>query len=277
MRELRRNLRSIKGVVMSLLFLLGGAGASLIYIAVSNVAQQTMEEKQVPAEAISTVRTGVWSQMYNPDVGQHVADSPSVLIALFKATLWFIPFMSLVIGFEQISADVQHRTLRYTVLRSPRSAIVVGKALAVWTIVSVLVLLLHSFVWTVTLVRGDGTVGQVLSWGARLWLWASIYTAAYAGLTILASCLSRYPIICLFLGLIGFSTLAILDIGVDVSMQSKDPSAILTYLGYLIPDHYEAWLLSPHIGIKLGAIAILLGYGAIATAGAAAIINRKDV
>lgn len=278
LRELRRNLRSVKGLVMGVLFLLGGAGASLIYIAVSNLADKARESADLPQPAVQQIREAFWTEVWSAEVGAYLAECPSVIVALLKASLWFIPFLTLVIGFEQVSGDLQHRSMRYTVLRATRTSIVAGKAMAVWIIVSMLLLLLHAFVWIVTWLRGDGAIADILAWGPHLWVHAVFFTAAYAGLTILMSSLVRRPIICLFIGMIVFFGISVTDLAVDVAIKSKSTTfAWLKYVGYAIPDYYESWMVSPNIAKQVGAMTILLGFGALATAAAAWLMNRRDV
>ena len=278
LREMRRNLRSAKGIVMGLLFLLGGAAASLIYAAVSELTNPNRQGHDVPEEAFRDLRQKVWAEVWNADIGGYLADSPSIFVALFKGSLWFIPFMTLMIGFEQVCGDLQHRTIRYTAIRARRESIVAGKFLAIWGVVAVLLFALHAFVWFVTLIRADASFSQVLVWGPRMWGLSAIYTAAYAGLTILVSSLTRRPVISLFLGLIFFSLFWVLDLAADVArMAESERFSWLQYVGYAIPDYYEAWLVTPKAPQMLGAMAFLLAYGVGATAFAGWVIHRRDI
>jgi hypothetical protein len=121
LREMRKNLRSAKGIVMGVLFLLGGGAASLIYVALSAFADRLRDGREVPEDQIRAIREELWKGVYNADVGAYLSHSPLIFVALFKATLWFIPFMTLMIGFEQIAGDLQHRTIRYTAVRARRT------------------------------------------------------------------------------------------------------------------------------------------------------------
>lgn len=261
---------------MGVLFLLGGGAASLIYAAISAWAARRGAEPT--DEQYRKFREDFWTDIWNADIGSYLSDSPFVFVALWKGTLWFIPFMTLMIGFEQVCGDLQHRTMRYTVIRARRGSIVAGKALAIWGVVSTLLLALHAFVWFVTLVRGDATLGQILAWGPRLWALSSVFTAAYAGLTILISSLTKRPVISLFLGLITFSALWVTDLAVDFAKLVKSERfGWLEYVGYAVPDNYEAWLVTPKAPEMVGSIAILLAFGAASTALAGWIVNRRDV
>ncbi len=278
LREMRKNLRSAKGIVMGLLFLLGGGAASLIYMALKALADRFSNGQPVPDEQVQALREKLWSGVWNPEIGAYLSHSPLIFVALFKATLWFIPFMTLMIGFEQIAGDLQHRTIRYTAVRARRTSIVAGKALAIWGVVSVLLLALHMFVWIVTLLRGDATLLQTLSWGPRMWAFSAVFTAAYAGSTILASSLTRRPVLSLFLGLIMFSFVWVMDVAVDaVHALDNDKYRWFENVGFAIPDWYEVWLVSPRPVEVIGAIIILLAFGVGTTALAAYIVTRRDL
>jgi ABC-type transport system involved in multi-copper enzyme maturation permease subunit len=275
---MRRNLRSAKGVVMGVLFLLMGAAASLIYAAVSELANPERHGQAVPAEAFREARQEVWTKVWNQEIGGYLADSPSILVALFKATLWFVPFITLVIGFEQVCGDLQHGTFRYDSIRARRASLIVGKAIAIWAVVSTLLLALHGFVWFITLVRGDAAFAAVLSWGPRLWALSAVFAAAYAGWTILMSSLTRRPILSLLIGLIAFSTIWVLDLAADFAKNvGSERFAWMQYVGYALPDFYEAWLVTPKAPEMIAAITILLGMGTATTALSAWIVNRRDV
>jgi ABC-type transport system involved in multi-copper enzyme maturation permease subunit len=269
-RELRRNLRSAKGVVMGLLFLLGGGAASLIYAAISELAMRVREGRPVPPEAFRGIREEFWSQVWDKDIGHYLADSPWIFVALFKAVWWFVPFITLMIGFEQVCGDLQHRSIRYDAIRARRGSLVVGKALAIWIVVSLLVLALDLFVWTVTVARGESSVLVALSWGGRFWALTTAYIAAYAGLTILVSSLTRRPVLSLFIGLVAFAALGLGDM-LTSFFEKLEPGR------YAFPGFYQVWLVTPRPAEMIAGVAVLLAFGAASTAAASWHLNRSDL
>jgi ABC-type transport system involved in multi-copper enzyme maturation permease subunit len=279
LRELRRNLRSAKGIAMSVLFMLGGGAASLIYAAIAEIALR----KDIPAEAIREQRQKVWENVYDDlGIGQYLSHAPLFFVAMFKALWWLIPFLTLMIGFEQVCADLQHRTLRYDVVRARRWSIVTGKAIAIWLEVSALVLGLDLFVWIVTMIRGDASFLTTLSWGGRLWLLNVVYIASWAGLTVLMSSLTRRPILALFMGLVVFSGFALGDLATWALTKAAavDPTWWASKLAparYAFPGFYQQWVVTPRAPEMIGAIAILLAFGAASTAAACWVVNRSDV
>jgi hypothetical protein len=111
-----------------------------------------------------------------------------------------------------------------------------------------------------------------------MWAFSAVFTAAYAGMTILASSLTRRPILSLFVGMIMFSSLWVLDVSVDVvHALDNEKYRWFEYVGFAIPDWYEVWLVSPKPAEVVGAIVNLLAFGVGTTALASYIVNRRDV
>jgi hypothetical protein len=105
-----------------------------------------------------------------------------------------------------------------------------------------------------------------------------VFAAAYAGWTILMSSLTRRPILSLLIGLIAFSAIWVLDLAADFAKTvGSERFAWMQYVGYALPDFYEAWLVTPKVPEMIAAIAILLGMGAVTTALSAWVVNRRDV
>jgi ABC-type transport system involved in multi-copper enzyme maturation permease subunit len=264
---------------MTILFLLGGGAASLIYAAIAEIALR----KDIAAEAIRDQREKIWANVYDDlGIGHYLSDAPLFFVALFKSLWWLIPFLTLMIGFEQVCSDLQHRTIRYDVVRARRWSIVTGKALAVWIVVSTLVLALDVFVWIVTMVRGDATLAVTASWGGRLWLLNVVYIGAWAGLTILVSSVTRRPILSLFIGLVVFSGLALGDLSTWALSKAAavDPTWWASKLAparYAFPGFYQQWVVTPKAPEMIGGIVILLAFGAASTAAACWVLNRSDV
>src|SRR5262245_7923284 len=108
-REIRRNLRSTKGIAMFVLFFLGGAVVSVgRAIVLKLIAQDVPEEaqRQLFEETLQRV-------YHDAATAKYLAACPIVLFGLFKGTLFFLPALILLIGFDQIAGDIQHRTIRY--------------------------------------------------------------------------------------------------------------------------------------------------------------------
>ena len=200
-RELRRNLRSTKGIAMFVLFFLGGAVPSVLQVLLERAMHKAGVAEILP-EARQQAFEEVLTRVYEPATAKYLSTCPPLLfVFLFKGTLLFLPVLILLIGFDQIAGEIQHRSIRYYAGRARRSSIVVGKALGVWSVIAVMTFVLHATVWSVLLVRGTEPAGQVLSWGLRLWLFSVASAGAYVGLTSLISSFFKTPIVALFVGI----------------------------------------------------------------------------
>src|ERR1035437_9751775 len=97
-RELRRNLRSAKGLVSSLLFLLGGAGALLLYVGASReMAGVTHGD---PAAAAEIQRGLILSLYEDPATVDYLVAAPPALFWLYKTSLFFLPILVILIGYD---------------------------------------------------------------------------------------------------------------------------------------------------------------------------------
>jgi ABC-type transport system involved in multi-copper enzyme maturation permease subunit len=273
-RELYRNLRSTKGIAMFSLFLLGGLVFSMLVstflgLLLKKAAQQA-GMTSIPDEVQRQLFEGYLSEFYDEPTAKHLGGAPAVLYFLFRGTLIFLPFLVLLVGFDQLAGEIQHRTIRYTVGRAQRASIVVGKALGVWGVISVMVLVLHVTVWIFLVARGGGSFGQVLSWGGRFWLFSSVCAASYVGFSAIVSALFRTPVVALFAG-IGAGAVLWLSYGL-LGLFPRTEAATWAF-----PNAYEKLMLLPGPLQVLGGSALFIAWGALCVAGATLIMVKRDV
>lgn len=271
-RELRRNLRSVKGIVSSLLFLLGGAGALLIYVNVSREMDRLGPGFDSSARD-QMRRAGLRALYDDPSTADHLIGAPTALFFLYKATLFFLPILCILVGYDQLSGDLQYRTIRYATVRSRRESLVVGKALGTWVAASLIALGLQVFAWILTIARGDATVGVTVAYGMQFWLATVIYSSGFVGLTMLLSGAFKTPMLALLTTLaaaFGWWLLRAI-----VQIPSLKPT--MGWLGAIVPGEWEPRLLSPDVTrFAVGALALLV-IGAVGTLGACGLLRSRDV
>jgi ABC-type transport system involved in multi-copper enzyme maturation permease subunit len=269
-RELLRNLRSTKGIAMAALFFLGGLVPSVIRMLLARATEGTGVERLTDEDRRALFQQVLERQYHDAGIAKHLSDAPLILYGLFAGTLTFLPFFILVIGFDQIAREIQHRTIRYSAGRASRPAIVVGKALGTWGVIAVMTLVLHVTVWIIALAQREGHAANILSWGARLWVFNVMAAASYVGFTTLMSSLVRTPIVALFLGVgIGFG----LWLGYTILTLIESTKAA----GWAFPNGYERLLISPDPLHVAGGMALLVAWGAACVAGASVIVVKRDV
>lgn len=270
-RELRRNLRSAKGLAMGALFLLGGTGGSLLYAQLSRYAMDKMSQgRTIPEETLREAKLEALKQAYPEATASYLADCPSVLLLLFRGTLLAIPLLTLLAGFDSVSGETQHRTMRYFAARAGRPSIVLGKTLGIWATVSGMLLILHLAVWVIALMHKDGTIGQLASWGPRLWFLSLACAACYAGITTLFSALFRTPAVALFVGVAALAGMGVL--GLILSFLDN-----VEQLTYILPGKYDGLLMSHEPAKVLGAVGALLAWAAVTTGAASELVRRRDL
>jgi hypothetical protein len=269
LREIRRNLASTKGIAMFVLFFLGGLAVSLVELLFTKLIDQETGQ-EVPAEVSRRALEAVLSRAYGAETGHYLSACPRALFTLFQGTLIFAPLLILLMGFDQIAGEIQHRSIRYIGGRSRRESIVAGKALGGWAVISAMVLLLHTTVWVVALVHGRVPAADILSWGSRLWFFSVVWFATYAGLITLVSSFFRTPIVALFVGSAVF-----FGVWLTGFILRFIPSAKTALLAF--PGGYEALLLSPEPSQVLGGMGASLAWGAIMVIAAAMLVKRRDL
>jgi ABC-type transport system involved in multi-copper enzyme maturation permease subunit len=269
LRELRRNLRSTKGIAMFVLFFLGGAVPSVVQVLFLRLVDKTTM-KELPQEMQRKMFEEGLTQLYDAATAAHLATCPPVLFGLFRGTLLFLPLLILLIGFDQIAGEIQHRSIRYLVGRARREAIVAGKGLGVWAVSAVMVLVLHATVWIVMLVQGSTPASAVLAWGPRLWLFSVGAGAAYVGLTALVSSFFRTPIVALFAGVAVFFVLWLANTILGLFEATEGAT-------WAFPATYEKLLVAHEPLRALGGLAALICWGVVMAAVASAIVKRRDV
>lgn len=270
-RELRRNLRSSKGIVSALLYLLGGAGALLIYVSVNN---ELARYGDMPQSARDELRRRVLASLYDdPNTVAHLVRAPMLLHFLYTATLFFLPVLCMLVGYDQLAGDLQYRTIRYATVRSRRESLVIGKTLGVWASGSILAFALHLFAWILTIARGDAPAALTLQFGLQFWLASVVFAAAFVGLTAVLSSAFRTPILALlttFAASFGWWLLRHI-----VQFPTLKPGG--GWLAYLTPGEWESRLLSPDVVTFAIGAAVLLAFGVVLTAGACLVMRSRDV
>ncbi len=268
-RELVRNLRSTKGIALTALFLIGGMVPRVLQTLFQRLTDGTGIHEMSSTAKQQLFRELLEKQYGDAALARYLSGSPVLLYSLFSGTLTFLPLFILVIGFDQLAGEAQHRTLRYTAGRAQRASIVVGKALGIWGVVAVMVLVLHVTVWLFGLAQGE-SASAILAWGPRFWFLNVVAAAAYVGFTSLMSSLVRTPIVALFAGIgggfvlwLGYSVLGFFE---------RTKLAVWAF-----PNNYEHLLMSPDPLRVVSGMALLVGWGALCVAAASVVLARTDV
>ncbi|HEY8074796.1 MAG TPA: ABC transporter permease subunit, partial [Labilithrix sp.] len=196
-RELRKNVRSIKGLILAALTLLGGTLAAVVMALVDEMQNSDLA-KTVSDEKMHEMKVEALSKAFrDADMGRALADAPSVLLPILGLTVWLTPMLVALMGFDTISGDLQHKSVRYWSLRTRRVSYFVGKWLGLWATVSIVTFSMDALIWAVCIARGQATLAATLGWGIRFWLTSLPMSAVWCAIAVLVSSLVRTPILAL--------------------------------------------------------------------------------
>ncbi len=145
--ELQRALRSGRFIVLLVLYALFSLIVLLIVGTVSNALAQKLGESggdpKAAEMAFAEGRNAVLSLLFSSGdltILDALKNLPIVVLIPFKATLFFLPAYVALMGFDQVSADVVNRSIRYLTIRARRASILLGKVLSQATLLLGLVM-----------------------------------------------------------------------------------------------------------------------------------------
>jgi ABC-type transport system involved in multi-copper enzyme maturation permease subunit len=203
LRELRKSLRSLKGLVLLALTVLGGGSVMYLLLRVVRSFEQD-ELSHVDAASVQMMRLrAIKSFLDSPDSADYLTKVPLILLLLGYLTVSFTPALVALAGFDSVSGELQHRSNRFWTVRVRKSSYLVGKWLGLWIVAAATMLPLHVAVWVMGISTGEITAAEVISWGPRVWLWWLPIAAAWSAMVVLASSLVRKPFFALVLSLLG--------------------------------------------------------------------------
>jgi len=281
LRELRKNFRSVKGIVLLLISLIGSFGAALLLVKfqafkrgqIDEAARTTQGSVEVTASAVKEFihdgRIKALTPVYGETTAKYIADSPEVLYAGLMITIWLTPMLIALLGFDSFSGDMQHKSVRYWTLRTRRGSYFAGKFFGLWTTVSAVTLAIHALIWAVCIFRVEATAAEPLSWGVRFWVVSLPMSAAWCGIAVLVSSFFRMPMVALLTTFAAnFALWLVWVIGV-----ASDTNALL----YFYPNFYDKLLLSPQLWTAASGFGACALMATLCVGGGTLIFDKRDV
>jgi ABC-type transport system involved in multi-copper enzyme maturation permease subunit len=275
-REVRKNLRGVKGIVLLSISLIGG---TLMALAV--VKLFTHQIGQLPVEQLQAAQEAAFAKAYNDAaMGKYLASAPLPLVIMLGFCVWLAPALIWLAGFDAISGEVQYRSIRYWTLRTRRASYYVGKFFGLWATVAAITFAMHLLMWIVTIAQGTSSFGDTMSWGVRFWLVTIPIIGAWCGIAVFVGSFARAPVTSLLL--VGITFFIIFLLGAItprmlVSIRSDPDDLTARILAGLYPNTYDAWLLSPRFDRASFGFLICCAFAGLPTAAGAYLLGRKDV
>jgi len=280
LRELRRSVRSVKGIVLGVLTLMGAFVTSLVCVWLEGSERQS--QNVVSTEAYIELRkAAIEKATGDASFAAYAASVPTSLLIFLKVTVWLAPLLIALLGFDLMSSELQHRTVRFWTVRTRRWSYFTGKMLGLWAVVALMMLVLNIIAGTVAAVRGYVTPMQLVTWGLRFWLVAVVIAGSWAAIATFISSCFRTPMLSLLTTFLAFFVMWVVSlIGFIVRARDYVDTGVqkdMAWYEYLYPNTYDTLLLSPETTKVLTALGILVGFVMVANAAGAALFQRRDI
>ena len=279
-RELRRSVRSVKGIIIGILTLLGAFVASLVCVWMEGSDRDAAKITTTQAY-IEMKKAAIEKATGDPAFASYAASVPTSLLVFLKITVWLGPLLIALLGFDLMSSELQHRSVRFWTVRTRRWSYFTGKMLGLWAIVALITFVLNLIAGTVVAFRGYVTVGQLATWGVRFWFVAVLIAGTWAALATFISSCFRTPILSLLTTFLAFFVMWMVSL-IGFVVRAKDTLETgvqkdMAWYEYLYPNSYDTLLISPETTKVLTALGVLMGFIVLANAAGAALFQRRDI
>jgi ABC-type transport system involved in multi-copper enzyme maturation permease subunit len=267
-RELRRALRSVRGLVLVGLFAAIAIAGVLLYVRFEQFANETGEA--LPPAMLLLARQQAIVSWFGGDLAARLAGCPMPLLALHVLATVLTPALVVLTTYDIVATDLQGRAIRYFAPRVRRSSLVLGKALASWVMIAVLLAVIFLIIGVWMVASGHDTLAAVLKWSPLLWAAIALDAAVYVALVCLISVQFRRPALALFSGIA-----LLIGLGIVKSwLQIDAPDSTLLALH---PGRHPYLLLSANTGTVAHGVAAVALWSAAALGLASWTLARKDI
>ncbi len=263
-RELRRNLRSAKGLLLLALSASGGGLTALALHKLHAAGADTLGPEQLEQLAQEAA-----TRSYNEEIGRSLSHAPITLLFLLPISIWLAPLLVSLVGFDTLSSDLQFRTIRYWTVRARRESIFIGKVAGLWAAISLCTLATQAVAWGVLLGKGESSAVEMLTWGAKLWAMTLPMGLVWCAIAVLVSGQFRSPMLSMLTLQVVF--IAIWAVHLFAKMRDYE------WMTRLYPNNFDSLILSPDLATAALGVFGCLVYAAIVTATGALLFAKRDV
>lgn len=261
--EMRRHLRSAKTLVLLILYSLATVFSGLLFVGATRKVQEQLDKagqgQPVPPEVLMQMKMSGLSAIFgkgNDEQLQYLASIPMVVVFFAYFALLSLPVLTALMGFDQVSAELNTRSIRFVSLRVRRGALLAGKVLAQLALLIGITAVVNLGIFTYAALSSEGfPVGAGLVAMARFWVLTLVAASTYVALSTLCSTLFRTPIYSLLTALT-----VLFVLWVTAGLSNFDA---LSFLQYGLPSHYAAGLFRPD---ALGVLTSVGAYSAFSAA-----------
>jgi ABC-type transport system involved in multi-copper enzyme maturation permease subunit len=248
--------------------------ASLLYSSVKDPVDQEVvmvqfDDEPVSANAPTKTPSPSLSARQDKAVSDVIKFTPLPMLFVFWMGVLVTPLFSVLMGFDLLSGDLQHRFVRYLAPRLRPGPMLIGKILsqvAIQVLISLFtgLIILSIFLWQL---KGLDPAGALLA-TCRFWILSLPYMATYVALAAFLSSLSRTPLLSLLCQLVAIFCLWCL-----AGLASFEKFA---YIDYFLPSYYKFGLYSPDPSYYLTSFGVYTLFASFFTALAWLVTTRRD-
>ena len=274
--EMKRSLRSAKTLVLLILYGLATVISGLVFIAATRALQDKLNDalkgQELPPAAMMEMKLGGLSAIFGKDDEQlkYLASMPLIVIFFTWFALFFLPLLTSLIGFDQVSGELQTRSIRFVSLRARRGALLAGKVLAQLALLLGLTAIINLAVFGYAAASiKDFPIGSGFVAMARFWALTLVYATAYVGVATLCSCLFRTPIFSFLCSIAYLFLTWVLALLAHLDQFS--------FVKYVLPSYYQDGFFKPDAMAVLGSVGALCGFAAVFLALSYVALRTRDV
>ncbi|MFW5878688.1 MAG: ABC transporter permease [Myxococcota bacterium] len=280
--DLRHSIGSTRAILFLLIYALASvvAGAVMVW-ALSHIQAQidaqiaALPIQQRPtdlaAEKAEAYRQILTMLVGDEDKAAYLTSIPIVVLFFFWGTRNFLPWLVVLMGYDQVNGEVHNRSIRYVLLRARRGSIVAGKMLSLFVLLMGLTIATNVLVLglAAVIIEDFETISAVRHL-ARFWLLTMPIGLCWIAVTSFLSSLFKNPYVSLLVGL----TVLVGTAVVGWTARIVDS---LSFLQWVSPWHYGGYLLSHRPLEQLAGVAGFLGFAAVCTALSYLVLRWRDL
>ncbi len=248
--------------------------AALLYSSVKDPVQEADgpvfdDEKPAAGKPHQKPPMPKLSERQDKAVSAVINSTPLPMLFVFWMGILVTPLFSILMGFDLLAGDLQHRFIRYLAPRLRPGPMLIGKILsqvAIQVLISLITAfcVLAYFSWQL---KGFDAAAAFTAI-CRFWSLSIPYMATYVALAAFLSSLTRVPLLALLLQLVAIFLLWFLS-----ALASWPP---LAFLDYLLPSYYKFGLYSPDPAYFLSSVAVYTLFASFFTGLAWLVTTRRD-
>lgn len=274
-RELRRSVRSGKGIVLLLLCAMMATGTALIVVGAQQAADEAARHAVRRGSGVAMMMAGseanhlMLESWYDATVATRLREVPRIVLVMVMGTVMFAPAFVAMLSFDSVSAELQFRSVRYWTVRMRRASYFAGKVAGVFALAALATLVVQGIAWAIAIARGAAPLVETVGWGVLLWASTLPIVLAWVSLAVFISSFARTPMLALMLN---FMANFALWLGWVIGHNGD-----LKWLRWVFPNFQDVRLLSSDPVQALVGLGACVAFSALFWLTGGVIFQRRDL